>query len=697
MARNSLAIDIEKVAAPQPADPLVKVTSISARSARSSIDSVRPGLKQTSKFSFDESDIMGFDGNSGTRESLGCMYGRIWSFKALLRWARHFIPVAALLGIPVALLATIYSDRRADGVRLLGLFVWLEVVWGSLWLSKLVAMLMPTAYVFVCGIVNSGTRKYHPVVRKIETSISLVFWTIIAYATIVPVCMAFDSTMAPPKWVLILQKVALASIAVAAMVLVQRFIIQLINITYSATQFTTRIAESKRRIAMLDTLYASSTRSYPPFCDRFAQDDYTIITGEVEQKESSPSKLLANVRMAGREVAQAFGQMTADISGNNSFFNTQAAHTIVTEALEAGTSSEALGRRIWKSFAPDNGDALTQQDLEKAFPADQLRDVEELFALLDVDQNGDVSLDEMISTVVRIGQERIAIWKSTHDIKSAVRVLDGFLQVCILVGTGLIYAAFFSTSFSTYLATIGTQLAAVSFAISGTVQEFLGSCIFIFVKHPFDVGDRVKIDSHEMTVEKISLLYSVFRKVDSNKTTQVPNINLNSMWVENVSRSGPMRERINVQIAADTSFEDIERLRRRIRDQVRAPENRRDFREDVDVELMSIGDMSKLEVYVEAEHKSNWNNEHVRRLRRNKLMTAVVSSLRAVAINGPGGGGATLGDEARPTYQVVMSEETAAAARQKFQDEKNASKPLSAVSSAIDDGPGSLLGVIRRT
>ncbi|WYZ36019.1 hypothetical protein EsH8_X_000666 [Colletotrichum jinshuiense] len=697
MARSSLMIDIEKVAAPRPAEPLVQVTSVSAPSVRPSGDSVRPGLKQNGKLRFNENEMMGYDADAGTRESLGCMYERICSLTALLRWARHFVPVAALLGIPVALLATVYADRRASDVRLLGLFIWLEVVWGSLWVSKLIAMLMPTVYVFVCGIVNSGTRKYHPVVREIETSISILFWTIIAYATVVPVCMTFDPDMAPPDWVLILQKVALASIAVAGMVLVQRFIIQLINITYSATQFTTRKAESKRRIAMLDTLYASSTRRYPLFCERFAQEDYTIITGDIEGKENSPGKLLANVRMAGRDVAQAFGEMTADISGNNSLFNTQAAHTIVTEALEAITSSEALGRRIWRSLTPDDGDSLTQQDLEKAFPADRLGDVEELFALLDVDQNGDVSLDEMVSTVVRIGQERIAIWKSTHDIKSAVRVLDRFLQTCILIGTGLIYAAFFSNSFSTYLATIGTQVAAIGFAISGTVQEFLGSCIFIFVKHPFDVGDRVKIDDHEMTVEKISLLYSVFRKVDSNKITQVPNINLNSTWVENVSRSGPMRERIDVQIAADTSFDDIERLRRRIRDEIRAPENRRDFREDVDVELMSIGDMSKLEVYIEAEHKSNWNNEHVRRLRRNKLMTAVVSSLRAVAINGPCGGEAALGDEARPTYQVVVSAERASEAKQKFQDDQNASRRQSAVSSAIDDGPGTFSGAVRRT
>ncbi|KAF4836782.1 Mechanosensitive ion channel protein Msy2 [Colletotrichum siamense] len=132
---------------------------------------------------------------------------------------------AALLGVTVALLAIIYADNGPAGVRLLGLSVWLEVVWGNLWISKLIAVLMPTAHVFLCGIVNSGTRKYHTVLRGMETSISLVFWTIDAYATVVPVYIVFDSDKPTPNWVSILQKVMLASIAVTAMVLVQRFVI----------------------------------------------------------------------------------------------------------------------------------------------------------------------------------------------------------------------------------------------------------------------------------------------------------------------------------------------------------------------------------------------------------------------------------------------------------------------------------------
>lgn len=54
-----------------------------------------------------------------------------------------------------------------------------------------------------------------------------------------------------------------------------------------------------------------------------------------------------------------------------------------------------------------------------------------------------------------------------------------------------------------------------------TTQEFLGSCIFLFVKHPYDVGDRVDIGEKKMVVDRISLLYTVFTRIDIMQVVQV--------------------------------------------------------------------------------------------------------------------------------------------------------------------------------
>ena len=52
----------------------------------------------------------------------------------------------------------------------------------------------------------------------------------------------------------------------------------------------------------------------------------------------------------------------------------------------------------------------------------------------------------------------------------------------------------------------------------------MGSCIFLFVKHPYDVGDRVDItgpEKEQLIVEKISLLYTVFVRIDKMQVVQV--------------------------------------------------------------------------------------------------------------------------------------------------------------------------------
>jgi len=142
-----------------------------------------------------------------------------------------------------------------------------------------------------------------------------------------------------------------------------------------------------------------------------------------------------------------------------------------------------------------------------------------------------------------------------------------------------------------------------SFAFAGTVQEFTGSCIFLFVKHPYDVGDRVEINNIDLIVEHISLLYRVFRRVDSNRTVQIPNIVNNGNWIENISRSKAMNEQFTLVISAGTSFDEIEALTGELKEFVVMDENRRDYRQDIKVEVANVGDMSKLELKINLGYK----------------------------------------------------------------------------------------------
>ena len=148
-----------------------------------------------------------------------------------------------------------------------------------------------------------------------------------------------------------------------------------------------------------------------------------------------------------------------------------------------------------------------------------------------------------------------------------------------------------------------TSLMSFSFAFAGTVQEFTGSCIFLFVKHPYDVGDRVEINNVDLIVEHISLLYTVFRRVDSQRKVQIPNIVNNGNWIENISRSQAMSEHFSLAISAGTTFEEIENLTDELKSFVTADENRRDYKSDLDVEVVNVGDMSRLELKINLGYK----------------------------------------------------------------------------------------------
>jgi hypothetical protein len=177
--------------------------------------------------------------------------------------------------------------------------------------------------------------------------------------------------------------------------------------------------------------------------------------------------------------------------------------------------------------------------------------------------------------------------------------------------------------------------------------------------------DIIGPEKELLVVEQISLLFTVFKRIDSMKIVQVPNIVLNNLWIENITRSKAMKEQLDIFISFDTSLEDIDVLRKEMENFVRSPDNSRDFQSDILLEATGIGNMDKLQLKVEIKHKSNWHNETVRAARRSKFMCALVLALRKVPIYSPGGGAEPLGSSTNPGYSVNVSDRWAAEARDK--------------------------------
>lgn len=209
----------------------------------------------------------------------------------------------------------------------------------------------------------------------------------------------------------------------------------------------------------------------------------------------------------------------------------------------------------------------------------------------------------MTMFVIDISEDRKNRTVSMQDISYVIGVLDNLLSLVVLASIAFIYASFFSKTFASKTTQLWSTFTALGFAIGGTVTEFLACVIFIFIKHPYDIGDRVDIDRVQLIVERISLMYSVFRRIDSDKTVQIPHNVANSLWIENVSRSRSMKEQYNFSVCAKTTNADILVLRAELEKFVKAPENKRDFIPEIDIELLSLGDLKQLDLRVEIKHK----------------------------------------------------------------------------------------------
>lgn len=389
--------------------------------------------------------------------------------------------------------------------------------------------------------------------------------------------------------------------------LAEKTFIQLLSVNYHRKQLNSKIRDSKRSVYLLGLLYEASRRLFPAYCNEFAEEDYVIADqlnlssfqlgskgrSHARSGSATPMRLLHNVGRFGDKVTSAFGNVAHEITGKR-VFDPNSAHSIVVEALERKRSSEALARRIWMSLVVEGKEALYEEDVIEVIGNEHQEEAVEAFQALDNDMNGDVSLDEMIMTVTEIGRERKAIANSMHDVDQAINVLDRMMITVVGIIVVFVYVAFLNKSFVTTLATAGTALLSLSFVFSVTCQEVLGSCIFLFVKHPFDIGDRVDIGVDQLVVDHISLLFTVFRRVSGvnvGRVVQIPNIVLNTLWIENVSRSKAMKEQLSLMISFDTTFEDIQTLKSELLTFVTDKENSRDFQPDLDVEVLGTSDM----------------------------------------------------------------------------------------------------------
>ena len=285
-----------------------------------------------------------------------------------------------------------------------------------------------------------------------------------------------------------------------------------------------------------------------------------------------------------------------------------------------------------------NSDVLTLADLTEAFPDSEY--AEAAFSLFDRDLNGDVSQEELEAFVDEVHREKKAIAASVKDLDSVITKLDRVFFVIILVIAIIVFISTISPYTSAALASAGSAVLGLAWVLQATAQEFLQSIIFVFVKHPFDVGDRVTIYGNTGTtlqgddyyVTEISLLYTEFKKMQGH-IVQAPNSVLNTLFILDHRRSGSLADVFTLQIRYGTPASVITELSARMTEYVE--NNRRDFTNKIITELVSFEEACSMTVNFICFHKSSFQNELLRLTRHNKFAIEMMNQMVALGIEQP--------------------------------------------------------------
>ncbi|KAK8155554.1 Mechanosensitive ion channel-domain-containing protein [Phyllosticta citribraziliensis] len=567
-------------------------------------------------------------------------FKKIHNSSWLIRYLTYVVPVVIILLVPLLIGALKYNSATVGGVQLLWFAVWLEIVWLTMWAGRILAKCLPWPIGIISSIFTNNGKKWRDMGKQLEVPATLFFWWLAIIISFYPTMTshhldpAWKGRIKP--WEKTTYKVFISIFVGFILNFAEKIIIQLIAISFHLRTYADRIELNKFQIGSLVKLYTFSKT-------KIAMED-----SEFEARESmpasgalTPAQLVKEAQKNTKEAITKFGdvagRIAADFTGRV-INKSNHPHQVILTLLSSTSGSQVLARRLYRTFAREETETVHPDDLKNAFDNDEEADA--AFTMFDKDMNGDISMEELEAVCVEIGRERKAITASLKDLDSVISKLDDVLIFVVAVVTILVFISLISTSAAGVLTSAGSSVLALSWLFSATAQEFLQSIIFVFVKHPFDVGDRVTVYGttgsnglgDDYFVKEIALLYTEFKKMEGH-VVQAPNSYLNQLFILNQRRSGGLAEAVPVCIKFGTTLEQIDSLRTKLLEFVRA--EKREYQGNILTELREVTEVHSLTLNVVFFYKSNWQNELLRLQRRNKFICALMITMQECGIEGP--------------------------------------------------------------
>jgi len=164
----------------------------------------------------------------------------------------------------------------------------------------------------------------------------------------------------------------------------------------------------------------------------------------------------------------------------------------------------------------------------------------------------------IIDFIAYVFEYKAALTESKTDDQMVPFIKELSKITTIVLAVFVILGAVFNLNVATIIAGLGIGGIAVALAAQDTLQNLLGS-FTIFADKPFVVGDLVRVDKYEGTIEKVGFRSTLLRTLDKTLVI-IPNKKMVDSPLENLSLRNLRRMKFNIALKYDTPAELMKKI-----------------------------------------------------------------------------------------------------------------------------------------
>ncbi|OIW14951.1 hypothetical protein TanjilG_30670 [Lupinus angustifolius] len=247
-------------------------------------------------------------------------------------------------------------------------------------------------------------------------------------------------------------------------------------------------------------------------------------------------------------------------------------------------------------------------------------EVDLVFPQLEQAEMGQITIKSLTGWVLKVYQERKALAHALSDTKTAVKQLGKLVTGILVVVSIIVWLLLMGIATTKVLVFLSSQLVLAAFMFGNTCKNIFEAIIFVFVMHPFDVGDRCVVDGVELLVEEMNILTTVFLKTNNEKV-YFPNSALATKPISNYHRSPDMVEIVELSIDFLTPMEKIGVLKEKIKGYLES--NPQFWHPNHNLVVKDIENVNKIKMNLAVIHTMNFQEFSERNKRRSELVMEV--------------------------------------------------------------------------